>query len=884
MANPSPACTVNGGSVPADVAAGSTVTVALASAAGVVQPWYLTVLTADETTNVATVNASLVINQVAKTATFTAPSTPGSCVILQSTIGIGNATKQGTGVDANGNVQSSFTTTFKVNVKTAANLRVLALNEQLEQGSNGWTLMLNAVIRAVAAATLSVSGSGLVHQTSGSTDGTAYKGTAGQFLVTNAAASDTAWATISGDVSASVSTVGKLTVTGLQNVALPAPSGAGTVLTYSGGLLSWAAPATGSFTSITGVDVVAADSAHAYVVSISGSGGAGGTIPINATALQFAAAQTAAGVGHATAGASQSPANFVITPQGPNAGASSGHQTPGNLLVALAAPVGSGTNAFLAVKEGSAGVFSVANGYGFSGLSADCSVWLGANAAPGTANSNNWTIQRDTSFGNVVYSAPNANAAAMTVYDAGDCNFQTGLTGSTLALIANGNTIGPVQVYMAADLAGGTPGQIAAVAITGNRHFTLLNGINGTDYTTSIPSGDGVTLVANAATVPTSNPSNGALLFATGGNLWCYPSSGSKFQIMSGGGGGSTFSGVDVVAASSSTAYVQSISGNSGAGGAVPVGTASHTVTLQFPNLVNQALIESGTQYFLANDGSNNLEVNALSTVTIQSGGTNVATFVGGTNYGLYPASTGNNFVLGYFSNTTSGATGTDLILQPQFSTNGNGTGGNVRIELMALAGSGSESFLQIQRGGTYNGAFTIPLQLGVVPGSTTFGGIFGSGLVPSNTNYALAASSANTVVNCASSGGQTALAVHATTVLSCSSSAVTINQPISGSGTTGLSLTTQTLSGTISGAQTASPSAPYVIVTATLSADTTLNFPNPDPAGTIWIVDCIQMTSGGFNFKAKVNGGAARALTAGNAYLLVSNNSGNGFNFVTLV
>jgi hypothetical protein len=64
--------------------------------------------------------------------------------------------------------------------------------------------------------------------------------TEGQFLV--GSASNT-WTpeTISGDISSSVSIPGKLTVSGIQNISVPAPSGTNTLLTYSSGAYTWSA-------------------------------------------------------------------------------------------------------------------------------------------------------------------------------------------------------------------------------------------------------------------------------------------------------------------------------------------------------------------------------------------------------------------------------------------------------------------------------------------------------------------------------------------------------------------------------------------------------------------------------------------------------------------
>lgn len=143
----SPACLVNGAPPPIDVAANSTVTVSLKNTQGVLF-WGLTCVGTDELNSSVAVNSSLAINLTNYTATFTAPGGLGSAIILQSTVGSANSSAQGSGVDANGNVQASFTTTFKVNVLTSASLRVTAINETFEQGAAGWSAPVNAGIRA----------------------------------------------------------------------------------------------------------------------------------------------------------------------------------------------------------------------------------------------------------------------------------------------------------------------------------------------------------------------------------------------------------------------------------------------------------------------------------------------------------------------------------------------------------------------------------------------------------------------------------------------------------------------------------------------------------------------------------------------------------------
>ena len=151
-----PQCQVNNGGVPAVVGAGASVEIELVTPAGA-DFWGITAIGTDETSNAATINASLVVNQVTKKATFTAPAGLGSAVIFQSTVGVqGSGSAQGSGRDANGVLQPSFTTTFKVNVPTITGLHVIAENEVYEENtSSGWIAELNATIRSPGAGSFS---------------------------------------------------------------------------------------------------------------------------------------------------------------------------------------------------------------------------------------------------------------------------------------------------------------------------------------------------------------------------------------------------------------------------------------------------------------------------------------------------------------------------------------------------------------------------------------------------------------------------------------------------------------------------------------------------------------------------------------------------------
>jgi hypothetical protein len=464
--------------------------------------------------------------------------------------------------------------------------------------------------------------------------------------------------------------------------------------------------------------------------------------------------------------------------------------------------------------------------------------------------------------------APNAAGGFADFYNSGRVVLTNGVGGASQEIVVVANTAAGSRVAIGADATNlGTSNYnastiIEAVAVTGNRHVTALNAISATATSASnVPSGDGVTLIYNRSVVPANNPVGGALLYSESGNLWVYPSSGSKFQILS--GGGSFTPGADLTG-NTTVQYVQSISGANGGGGAVPVGTASHNVQLQFPNLVNQVMIEAGTQYFLANDGSNNLQINALSTVAIQSGGTALATFTGTTQPGLYPAAALTNFMLGWYSNTTTSATGAGLLLQPQFSTNANGTGGNCVVSLMAAAGSGSESYFQLSRASTYSGPYHTTVSVGAVPGSSgNTCGVWAPGVTPANNNFGVSLTNTSVALNGPTSGGEVDLAVNDTDVVTVKSGSVAFAQPLLGLGTAlQYSVATQAItSGTVTLLSTVY-SSPQIELTGSLTGDVTLVFPSLP--GALWLVDYTGITFNGHAIFMKTSGSSAVAFTSG--------------------
>ena len=126
-----------------NVTAGSTVTIALASSAGV-YAWNVSCIGTDDLITALTINSSLSINHADNTATFTAPSPIdgyGSAMIFQSIVN--------NGTDINGVLQPMYTTTFGIYILNWNGLRVGGQNETIEGNATyGWLTKFNAMVRA----------------------------------------------------------------------------------------------------------------------------------------------------------------------------------------------------------------------------------------------------------------------------------------------------------------------------------------------------------------------------------------------------------------------------------------------------------------------------------------------------------------------------------------------------------------------------------------------------------------------------------------------------------------------------------------------------------------------------------------------------------------
>lgn len=149
----SPACTVNATATTngVNLTPATTATIALADVAGVAA-WSILAVNTDELNLAATVNATLTVDSITKTATFTVPAA-GSAVVFESVVNNGR--------DVNGRVTAAYTTRFAIYTLTTTGFRVCAFDESLEgNAAFGWIAKLNPLIRTATTSPASA-GAGL---------------------------------------------------------------------------------------------------------------------------------------------------------------------------------------------------------------------------------------------------------------------------------------------------------------------------------------------------------------------------------------------------------------------------------------------------------------------------------------------------------------------------------------------------------------------------------------------------------------------------------------------------------------------------------------------------------------------------------------------------
>ena len=233
--------------------AGSVVVINLISSIGA-PTWAIACVYADDLSTVASVNASLTIDPVGRTATFTAP-VAGRGYIFQSVINAGNnlATNQ---------PDPTTATTFGIWVPTASGARVLIPNETFESSAtSGWVADVNFPIRNPSTGGGTVpTGTGIPHIVGGAQ---------------NAAAS----LIVDADVSAVGA--GKLT---------------GTVAVANGGTGLAAAGTTGTFLTIVAGAPAYGNAASSFGVGTGVVAGVGG-LRVDTTAQQVIAGRNTSNTG-----------------------------------------------------------------------------------------------------------------------------------------------------------------------------------------------------------------------------------------------------------------------------------------------------------------------------------------------------------------------------------------------------------------------------------------------------------------------------------------------------------------------------------------------------------------------------------------------------------
>lgn len=452
--------------------------------------------------------------------------------------------------------------------------------------------------------------------------------------------------TLTGDVDAGPGTGSQdATVVGLQTrpVSATAPS-TGQALVWSGS--AWA-PANVNGLITWDDDLLTSTNGAQWVSSISGASGSGALVQLNTQGFHWAKGVSNPTISQDTETIVSTPQNITISPQQVFTGTTAAELTPGSLLLEVGNPGSSGSTrgawAGLYVNEpSSTGVFAVSGGTFYTTIneSSGATLWLGPAAVMGTSDYTNWTIQYDNpalpSTG-TSYSSPNDNAGELVMYDNGNVIIYNGDTGEYVGLQALlGSQTAPLYAYLAADASGGlvlNPGYqlVQAAAISEGQHVTALNAFSFVT-TSNVPSGDGVTWVANRNAEPGASPEGGFLLYSNGGNPWVYTSSGVKFEILPAGSGGGLVTGVDVVAdVDNAHVYVISISGSDAGGGAVPLnGTYLHAA--------------SDTTIIASRNHANTADIIVLSTSGIPNGvilgdGVNVGPVIvnpgAGSNFGV---------------------------------------------------------------------------------------------------------------------------------------------------------------------------------------------------------------------------------------------------------
>jgi hypothetical protein len=428
-------------------------------------------------------------------------------------------------------------------------------------------------------------------------------GTAAQMLVTNSGATAPAWVTMSSDCA--ITAAGAVTCAGLDGHTLPS---------LTTGCLNW----TGSAWSISacsgtiftaGTDL-AGTSTNQEVVGITGVGGA--AIPITPNILRWVQGATAPQITQSQQSNSAAPVNLTLAPQAPGASASNAtNGSPGNLIVALASPVNSGSEPGLEITRGGTAILVASGRPSYATVSSQ--IWVGPNAASASGSNYalevqaNLTILNTSSSGSVYMAVGASQVASFAASGIG-----LGLNGGNVGIGAGpgyGGCTGCLSLAAPGTLPTSQPGSNAA-SIYGSGGSLAVNAA-GILFPAYIPS------PSITQTVATSG--SGAIMLiqgqggASGGN--------GGLVVIEGGASGSGGSyGAAQMEDGSGSAYV-----STNPGGYVYIG-GSQTIGIQAPGLQFSGTVTPTINQIAAATSTSG------ATMTIQAqNATGPGTFNGGT-------------------------------------------------------------------------------------------------------------------------------------------------------------------------------------------------------------------------------------------------------------
>jgi hypothetical protein len=225
-----------------------------------------------------------------------------------------------------------------------------------------------------------------------------------------------------------------------------------------------------------GADLAGSTATNQWVASVSGGGGTGGNVPLNATTLTFGQTQANPNITQAQQANAAQPNDLALTPQAPGAAATNAtNGTPGSVEIDLAAPVNGGSEAELIVTSGGTNVIQISRVTGGTATLLTLGI-----ATPGVSSS---AVVSD-GVSNLSFNTPAGAIGFLQVAGAITAQWQPG----------------GVQLFSPAGAA-------------------------------SFGGGVGVLGITNATTPPTTNPTSGGVEYASGGALFWRGSAGTVTQL-----------------------------------------------------------------------------------------------------------------------------------------------------------------------------------------------------------------------------------------------------------------------------------------------------------------------------------------------------------------